>query len=214
MLHILSLVISATDLTQSTFDDNVFKENRPAFIKFYAPWCGHCKKLAPDWDTLTSEYADSDKVFIGSVDCTSDEGKPVCNKYNVKGYPSLQYFQPPSTTGEIYKQKRSLDELRSFVKSLSPKCSLSKEELCSESELKELKDLYNKHGKSKLESMILDYQSDLKDLDKHSKEFLENLKKQYEEFTKSSDENRKEIQDKISKFQAAIPKDKKHKDEM
>jgi len=61
-----------------------------AFIKFYAPWCGHCKSLAPIWDELADKYADSSSVVVGSVDCTTEENKDLCGEYGVQGYPTLK----------------------------------------------------------------------------------------------------------------------------
>ena len=38
-------------------------------VKFFAPWCGHCKKMKPDWDKLMEEYKDNEKVVVAEVDC-------------------------------------------------------------------------------------------------------------------------------------------------
>jgi protein disulfide-isomerase A6 len=78
----------SVELNPMTFEEAVHTKN--AFIKFYAPWCGHCKSLAPDWDALADKYSDSSSVVIGSVDCTTDENKDLCGEYGVQGYPTLK----------------------------------------------------------------------------------------------------------------------------
>jgi thiol-disulfide isomerase/thioredoxin len=55
IVSLLLTVISAADvvyLTSKTFDKEVLKSNLPYFVKFFAPWCGHCKRLAPTWDQV------------------------------------------------------------------------------------------------------------------------------------------------------------------
>lgn len=62
-------------------------------VKFYAPWCGHCKKIAPEFESA-SEILDPEGVTLAEVDCTADESKDVCSKYGVRGYPTLKIFRP------------------------------------------------------------------------------------------------------------------------
>eukprot|EP00965_Chrysotila_dentata_P140780 4653927-Pleurochrysis_carterae.AAC.1 len=50
----LSSAAATLELTPDTFEEQVFKSGKSAFIKFFAPWCGHCKKMKPDWDTLAT----------------------------------------------------------------------------------------------------------------------------------------------------------------
>ena len=47
--------------------------------------------MKPDWDELGEEFENSKKVLIGDVDCTTDGGKPVCERFKVEGYPTIKY---------------------------------------------------------------------------------------------------------------------------
>ena len=60
------------------------------FVKFYAPWCGHCKRLAPIWE----EFADTKPEWnIVEVDCTKEEGGvKICADNGIRGYPTLKLF--------------------------------------------------------------------------------------------------------------------------
>ena len=53
------------------------------FVKFYAPWCGHCKRLAPAWGELGESLADDKDIVIAHVDCT--KAKTVCSNSKVGG---------------------------------------------------------------------------------------------------------------------------------
>ena len=57
-------------------------------VSFYAPWCGHCKKLAPTWTTLSVEQ--EGKVKLAKIDCTSDTFSEFCDQNDVSGYPTIK----------------------------------------------------------------------------------------------------------------------------
>ena len=96
-------------LTPSTFDYTVAKG--PAFIKFFAPWCGHCKRLAPTWARLAKETQNG-HVTIAEVNC--DDHGTLCKTHNIEGFPTLLFFGRDGKPTE-YKMGRKLDQLVSFI---------------------------------------------------------------------------------------------------
>lgn len=53
------------------------------FVKFFAPWCGHCKRLAPTWAELNKKVLGVPDVRLVKVDCTLENSKELCNEQEV-----------------------------------------------------------------------------------------------------------------------------------
>jgi len=101
-------------LMNDNFDTKMLGKN--AFVKFQAPWWGHCKSLKPIWEELGDEYnADSSAVLIGDVDCTDDGSKDLCEKFGVSGYPTIKYFADGDADGKDYQGGRDIDSLKAHV---------------------------------------------------------------------------------------------------
>jgi thiol-disulfide isomerase/thioredoxin len=109
-------------------------EGRFALIKFFAPWCGHCVKMEDSFNKVADFFKNheylKDKVCIAKVDCTYDKNtEELCAKYEVQGYPTLNFFTPSSspsaeenhttTTGKTnyspYNGLRKFEFMRDFV---------------------------------------------------------------------------------------------------
>ena len=85
------------DLTASTFEHQTQAATGATtgnwFVKFYAPWCGHCRMLKPTWEDAAVALAEQDDdayATFATVDCTKE--KIVCERFEVKGYPTLLFF--------------------------------------------------------------------------------------------------------------------------
>lgn len=93
LLSVLALVStsaasSVLDLIPDNFDDVVLKSGKPSLVEFFAPWCGHCKKLAPIYEELASslDFA-KDKISIAKVD--ADAEKELGKRFGVQGFPTV-----------------------------------------------------------------------------------------------------------------------------
>ncbi|XP_057963347.1 probable protein disulfide-isomerase A6 [Malania oleifera] len=99
-------------LTEENFHEEVGKD-RGALVEFYAPWCGHCKKLAPEYEKLGASFKKAKSILIGKVDC--DEHKGLCSKYDVSGYPTIQWFPKGSLEPKKYEGARTAEALTDFA---------------------------------------------------------------------------------------------------
>jgi protein disulfide-isomerase A6 len=77
-------------LTDSDFDSLVLDNNDLWFVEFYAPWCGHCKNLKPEWAKAATALKGS--VKLAKVDATAET--ELASRYGVKSYPTIRIFAP------------------------------------------------------------------------------------------------------------------------
>ncbi|XP_062318095.1 protein disulfide-isomerase A3 [Osmerus eperlanus] len=98
------------EFTDDDFDSNI-GDHPLILVEFFAPWCGHCKRLAPEFDAAATRLKGI--VSLAKVDCTANSN--VCSKYKVSGYPTLKIFRDGEDSG-AYDGPRTADGIVSHLK--------------------------------------------------------------------------------------------------
>ena len=106
---------AVTALTKDNFDKVALDENKHVLVEFYAPWCGHCKQLAPKYETLAKIYEGEPDVVIANVDATVHES--LAQKYDISGFPTIKYFGKNTVDPEPYELGRELEDFTNFINS-------------------------------------------------------------------------------------------------
>mmetsp|Transcript_12483 Transcript_12483/g.30051 ORF Transcript_12483/g.30051 Transcript_12483/m.30051 type:complete len:232 (+) Transcript_12483:323-1018(+) len=177
------VTVNAIELSADNYDDAT--AGKTVFLKFFAPWCGHCKKLKPDWDKLMDAFKDSPTALVGDVDCTAD-GKPLCDANGVRGYPTLKYGDPSAL--EDYKGGRDYDSLKKFAEdNLKPMCSPANLELCDETKKVEIEKIQAMDA-PELDAAIATAEKKMEDAEEAFKAGVTELQEQYQKMMTDKDE--------------------------
>jgi protein disulfide isomerase family A protein 3 len=157
-LAILFMFVGATlcsdvlELTDSNFNNQV-KDKEILLVEFFAPWCGHCKRLAPEYETAATALLKNDPpIPIAKADCVG-EAKDSCTKYGVSGYPTLKIFRNGAFSQE-YDGPRDSAGIISYMKKNSGPSSV---------ELRDIKHLDDKLAKAE-EIVVVGFFSEGSDL--------------------------------------------------
>ena len=84
------------EFSDSNFDQEVLKSDKPVLVDFWATWCAPCRMIAPHVEAIADEYANRAKVGKLNV----DENLAVTGRYNIRGIPTLLLFK----NGQIQEQ--------------------------------------------------------------------------------------------------------------
>jgi len=127
-LSLLSVASAGVvSLTPENYD--IATAGKVVFIKFFAPWCGHCKAMAGDWETLASDFESAADTLIAEVDCDNEINQPICSDNGIQGFPTLKHGNPSAL--EDYDGGRDYDSLKAFATdNLKPSCSAFNLDLC------------------------------------------------------------------------------------
>lgn len=83
-------------------------------VEFYAPWCGHCKQLAPIYDAVAKKLLVNKNIVIAKVDSTLNEVPSV----SIKGFPTIKFFPNGSKNAPVdFEGDRSEEGILAYLKS-------------------------------------------------------------------------------------------------
>lgn len=117
-----------TKLVGKNFEDLVLGGSSDVFIKFYAPWCGHCKAMAEDWEKLATEYVDDSSLTIAEFDATANDIPVAAKGFDYTGFPTLFWVPAGDKANPIkYEGGRTMEDWEAFIS--KHKSGVSREEL-------------------------------------------------------------------------------------
>jgi len=98
-------------LVGKTFDSIVNDEAKDVLVEFYAPWCGHCKNLAPKYEELAKEFQSHSSIVIAKVDSTEND-----TPADIKGFPTILFYPSNDKTNPLtYKGERSKQAMSDWI---------------------------------------------------------------------------------------------------
>ncbi|XP_069007685.1 protein disulfide-isomerase A4 [Embiotoca jacksoni] len=112
-----------------TFDEIVMDTQKDVLVEFYAPWCGHCKKLEPDYLALGKKYKDEKNLVIAKMDASANDIPS--ESYKVEGFPTI-YFAPSNGKNSPIKFEggdRTVEGFSKFLEKHGTKLSQTRDEL-------------------------------------------------------------------------------------
>ncbi|PSS05954.1 Protein disulfide isomerase-like [Actinidia chinensis var. chinensis] len=102
---------ASVELNSRNFDELVLKSKELWVVEFFAPWCGHCKKLAPEWKKAANNL--KGKAKLGHVDCDAD--KSLMGRFSVQGFPTILVFGADKDSPLTYEGARTASAIESFA---------------------------------------------------------------------------------------------------
>jgi protein disulfide-isomerase A1 len=87
-------------------------ETKDVLVEYYAPWCGHCKSLAPIYEELATKLKGNKNLVIAAMDATANEAEGV----NIEGFPTIKFYPANNKAGLDYKGGRTLEDIEKYLR--------------------------------------------------------------------------------------------------
>lgn len=99
-------------LVGKNFNEVVKDSSKDVFVEFYAPWCGHCKSLAPEYERVAETFQGDDTIVLAKMDATANEVEGLV----ISGFPTLKFYPANDKVGYDYKGDRNEQGITEFIK--------------------------------------------------------------------------------------------------
>lgn len=107
------------------------KETKPVMVMFYAPWCGFCKQMKPDYSKAATEL--KNKAVLAAIDVNRPENSVIRKLYNITGFPTLLYYER-NVKKQVYEGENNKEAIVAFMNNpnVAPKLKPKEEDWASE----------------------------------------------------------------------------------
>ncbi|KAL8171765.1 hypothetical protein V2J09_023569 [Rumex salicifolius] len=103
-------------LDHSNFTEFVSKHDF-IVVEFYAPWCGHCKSLAPEYEKAAEELKKHDPpITLAKVDASEETNRDLASQFEIQGFPTIKILRDGGKTKQEYKGPRDALGIESYIK--------------------------------------------------------------------------------------------------
>ena len=113
----LDALMESPASTNDSGDDDpkkVFSSTKPTMVLFYAPWCGHCKSMKPEYERLRKKYMKVPDKNVVMINC--DDHKEFASKAGIQGFPTLRLYQNPKDDKYVdYEGPRTADAIEAYL---------------------------------------------------------------------------------------------------
>ena len=206
IIALVAIVIMYVRTAESAKDINLqnlqelHKSNAIVYSMFYAPWCGHCKKLKPIWQDVAKDIS-SASVVVTMIDCTKETspngGNTCSSRYNIKGYPTIRMFRHHGTLQYDYNGNRTKKDITNWIYDTSAKDCLDDTNLCTSDEINTLKEV-NNLTLDPLRDRLEQLKNATLQVEEWFKTEVQKLQSRFEELTKEKDSKSRNISNPVT----------------
>jgi thiol-disulfide isomerase/thioredoxin len=143
LLLLLQASVASAKVLSLTYDSIELTEGKSIFVKFFAPWCDSCQRMAMDFKRVAIEWKVDEVGLVAEVNCDGVNSEMICDDFEITALPTILYGDIDNL--KVYEGDHSYEAMSAFAKEhiSKPSCSIKRLDYCSEEERQRLVELQN-----------------------------------------------------------------------